>query len=72
MPHKAGVWFVRDQMKMFNVDRDYIEKAKKEIEMVHEHTSKTENIEDYHKTITGLCKWKSGQCDFYDICRRDS
>jgi CRISPR/Cas system-associated exonuclease Cas4 (RecB family) len=69
IPNKVGVFFLRHKLKMMDVDVELLELAKQEIELIHAHTSITESIHDYEKTITGLCKWKTGQCDFYDVCR---
>ena len=69
MPDKVGIFFLRNKLKMINVDEQLLELAKREIAMIHEHTSNKEGETDYPKTITGLCKWSSGQCDFYNTCQ---
>jgi len=69
-PAKVGIYFLKDRGKYeytLDVDEELLEQAKKEINHVHEKT-KSDNIEDYPKNITPLCKWSTGQCDFYDIC----
>ena len=69
-PAKVGIYFLKDRGKYeytLDVDEELLEQAKKEINHVHEKT-KSDNIEDYLKNITPLCKWSTGQCDFYDIC----
>ena len=68
-PDKLGVFFLRDKLIIMDVDLSLIEKAKKIILELHEHTSKTDKVEDYKKIVTGLCKWHSGKCDFYEVCR---
>lgn len=68
-PSKVGIFFLRHKLKMIDVDEELIELAKKEIELIHGHTSKTEDVNDYPKKITPLCKWSTGQCDFYDHCK---
>jgi len=67
-PEKVGAFFLRDKLKMINVTPEMILDAKVDIEQIHMHTSSTEEKLDYVKNITPLCKWKTGQCDFYDIC----
>lgn len=69
MPNKVGIFFLRHKLKMMNVDEDLLELAKKEIELVHAHTSSKEEMVDYPKKITPLCKWSTGQCDFYHPCQ---
>jgi ATP-dependent exoDNAse (exonuclease V) beta subunit len=68
LPDKVGAFFVRDRLKMIPATEDMVHNAKFEIESIHAHTSMTENKGDYKRTITPLCKWRTGQCDFYDVC----
>jgi RecB family exonuclease len=69
LPSKVGIFFLRHKLKMINVDQDLLDLAKREIELVHLHTSSTENILDYPCKTSPLCKWSSGQCDFYNTCQ---
>jgi len=69
MPSKVGIFFLRQKLKMMKVDEELLELARKEIESVHAHTSSTERKEEYTRTKSGLCKWSSGQCDFYNVCK---
>ncbi|MEK6863144.1 MAG: PD-(D/E)XK nuclease family protein [Nanoarchaeota archaeon] len=69
MPSKAGIFFLRHKLKLVPVDEELLELAKREIELIHAHTSKTEKIDDYPKNINPLCKWNGGQCDFYKTCK---
>lgn len=68
-PSKAGIFFLRHKLKWINVDEELLDLAKKEIQLVHDYTSKTRNIEDYKRSISPLCKWSAGQCDFYNDCK---
>ena len=72
MPHKVGIFFLRNKLKVMNVDQELIQLAKQEIELIHGHTSITEQEIDYPRTVTGLCKWSTGKCDFYDTCKPHS
>src|SRR3989344_4561770 len=69
LPSKAGIFFLRHKLKLVPVDEELLKLAQREIELVHAHTSITEAKEDYPKTITSLCKWNGGKCDFYDVCK---
>ncbi|MEK6900703.1 MAG: PD-(D/E)XK nuclease family protein, partial [Nanoarchaeota archaeon] len=69
MPSKVGIFFLRHKLKLISVDEDLLRMARKEIELIHAHTSRTEKKEDYPTTIGHLCKWNSGQCDFYETCK---
>jgi len=69
-PAKVGIYFLKDRGKYeytLEVDEGLLEQAKKEVADVHKKTESA-NIEDYPKNVTPLCKWSTGQCDFYDIC----
>lgn len=68
MPKQVGVYFLKGEESILEVDEELVEMAKKEIAHVHENTQ-TNNINDYPKQPGGLCKWSSGQCDFYNTCR---
>lgn len=68
LPSKAGIFFLRHKLKMMDVDEELLKLARQEIELIHAHTSTTENINDYPRSTSPLCKWNSGQCDFYDVC----
>jgi len=68
-PHKVGISFLRHRPKMMIVDEELLNLAKREIELIHGHTSKTEHLDDYPRTVSSLCKWNGGQCDFHDTCQ---
>ncbi len=68
-PSKAGIFFLRHKLKFIPVDEELMELAKREIELTHNHNEKSNTIMDYPQTITPLCKWSSGQCDFYETCK---
>ncbi len=69
MPSKAGIFFLRHKLKLVTVDEELLRLARREIELIHAHTSVTEKKEDYPTTVTPLCKWNGGQCDFYETCK---
>jgi ATP-dependent exoDNAse (exonuclease V) beta subunit len=69
MPDKVGVFFLRNSLQLLKTKPKMITKAKEEIELIHAHTGITEQITDYKKNITPLCKWRTGQCDFYTVCK---
>lgn len=69
-PDQVGIYFLKDTGKheyMLNVDEELIKFAQLEVELVHLNTE-SDKIVDYPKNITPLCKWRTGQCDFYDPC----
>ena len=68
MPDRVGIFFLRQKMKTIAVDEGLLEEVKLEIMDVHKNTQSIE-IEDYPRTVTGLCKWSTGQCDFYKTCK---
>jgi len=68
-PHKAGLWFLKhmDGEKIIDVDDALVKHAAFEIEQIHFATESSSMV-DYKKNITPLCKWRTGQCTFYDVC----
>lgn len=70
LPHKVGIYFLKDKPKIIKVDEQLVEFAKKEIELVHQNTE-SDDIADYPKKPSGLCKYSTGQCDFFDICQKE-
>ncbi|MBI2669150.1 PD-(D/E)XK nuclease family protein [Candidatus Woesearchaeota archaeon] len=69
MPSKVGIFFLRHKLKWMDVDQELVALAKREIELIHKHTSQSEDIKHYPRCAGPLCKWSSGKCDFYDICK---
>ena len=67
LPKKVSIDFLRSRRKDLDVDKELLEFAKKECGFIQERT-KSENIEDYPMKPGPLCKWSTGQCDFYDLC----
>lgn len=66
-PSRVGINFLKFGERMIDVDQVLLDEAKTEILFVHEMT-KSDAISDYPKKESGLCKWHSGQCDFYNDC----
>ena len=68
IPKKVGLHFLRHGTKKFiEVSEELLEKAKKECELIHINTE-SNTIENYDKNPGPYCRWKTGQCSFYDIC----
>jgi putative RecB family exonuclease len=68
IPDEVGIFFLKFGVeKRLPVTRSMVERAKVEIADVRART-KSLDIRDYPKNVTPLCKWSSGQCDFYDTC----
>lgn len=64
--------FLKGEPQELTVDDELIKTTLQEIEIIHMNTE-TDNIRDYPRKPSGLCKWSnergSGQCSFYDICK---
>lgn len=67
-PSKVGIFFLRRKLKLFKVDPQLLDLARKEISLIHQNTQ-SEDIKDYPQKTSLLCKWSEGRCDFYDVCR---
>jgi ATP-dependent helicase/DNAse subunit B len=69
-PNKVGIWFLKHGPNVIDVTPKLIKDAEFEIEQIH-FATESEQIRDYPKKESGLCRWSTGQCDFYDICIKD-
>lgn len=67
LPVKVGIDFLRFGRQFLNVDNSLIDYAKSEVSAVHQLTIATTK-KDYPKHPGPLCKWRTGQCDFYETC----
>lgn len=68
MPKQVGIYFLKGKESLMEVDEELIEMARKEIQHVHDNTQSRE-IHSYEKKPSPLCKWSTGQCAFFDICK---
>ncbi len=68
-PSKVGIFFLRHKLKLMAVDEELLELAKKEIQLIHAHTAQSAALEHYPRIPGPLCKWSTGQCDFFEICK---
>jgi putative RecB family exonuclease len=67
-PDEIGIFFLKHGRELrMPVTRDMIEMARHEIQAIHLNT-KSKNIKDYPRKMSSLCKWSTGQCEFYDTC----
>lgn len=67
LPHKVGINFLKDVTQYLDVNEELLKLAEFEIEQIHMATE-TDKIEDYPLNPGPLCKWSTGQCDFYEKC----
>jgi len=69
LPDEVGIYFIKfpNPEMTIKVDEELVNLAKFKIEQIHASTT-GDDIGDYPKNQTPLCKWSSGQCDFYDYC----
>lgn len=68
LPEQVGVYFLKGAEAVVDVDEELVAMAKREIEHVHASTQ-TDDVTQYPKIVTPLCKYSTGQCPFYDVCR---
>lgn len=67
LPKKAGIFFLKDKEFFIEATEDLVNEAKFEIEQIHASTESNNKI-DYPMKPSPLCKWSTGQCDFYEKC----
>jgi CRISPR/Cas system-associated exonuclease Cas4 (RecB family) len=70
LPDKAGIYFLKDNPKFISVDKELLEFAKKEIALIHEKTV-SDDVKDYPKSRSTLCKYNNGQCEYFDVCEKE-
>ena len=67
LPDKVGIDFLKFGEFHLDVDEELVNLAKFESELIHINTSTTRK-EDYPMKPGPLCKYSSGQCDYYAQC----
>ena len=69
-PSRVGINFLRGEEKFIDVDQGLLDFAKKEVNLLHLKTQSCDKC-DYPKQVSGLCKWRTGMCDFYTKCAEE-
>jgi len=68
LPDRVGIFFLKHgQEQLLDVTPEMVERAKREVREVHLGT-RSKEIQDYPKKPGPLCKWTTGQCDYYEYC----
>lgn len=68
LPDEVGIFFLKHGQELrLPVTQEMVEFAKREVRQIHELTG-SRKIEDYPMNPGPLCKWRTGQCDYYDLC----
>ena len=67
VPDFVGIDFLGHTERIVPVTEQLMEDAKKNVDYVHSRTVSID-MNDYPKKTSPLCKWRSGQCDFYEQC----
>ena len=69
LPDEVGIYFLKYNEQSFPADEQLMEFAKRECILMQKKT-KTDKMDDYPKQRSPLCKYSTGQCDFYDFCMK--
>ncbi len=70
VPNDVGIYFLKHADKFeqtISVTEELLKDAQFTIETHHLSTTSNQ-ISDYPQHIGPLCKWSTGQCDFYELC----
>jgi len=67
LPTKVGIHFLKHGEELIDADESLVNYAQEEVELIHIKTE-SKDMADYPKKPSPLCKWATGQCDYYDIC----
>jgi len=68
LPTHLGIYFLKGNEQVVAYDETLLAMAKREIAYIHEVTE-TNDKNEYPKSPGPLCKWRTGQCEHYDVCR---
>ncbi|MFC2134052.1 RecB family exonuclease [Bacteroidota bacterium] len=66
-PGFVGIDFMNHSELIIPVTEKLVENAKKDLSYVHSKTV-SKDLNDYPQKQSPLCKWSTGQCDYYDKC----
>ncbi|NQU98815.1 PD-(D/E)XK nuclease family protein [Candidatus Woesearchaeota archaeon] len=66
-PDIVGIDFLKHSELLVPVDDKLVEDAKREVSYIHTKTT-SKKKEDYSKKQSPLCKWSTGQCDYFEQC----
>lgn len=69
-PGRAALWFLKDKMVDVKVTPKLVKDALFEVEQIH-FSTESSRITDYPKKQSPLCKWSTGECDFYEVCNKN-
>lgn len=67
IPDNTGIHLLRHGVKIIPASPQLLNLAKIACRNIHRATQE-ESITKYPKKISGLCKYRTGQCDYYDVC----
>jgi putative RecB family exonuclease len=68
LPDEVGIFFLKHGQELrIPVTRQLVEHARNECVAIHVNT-KSRDLQNYPRQRSSLCKWSSGQCEFYDTC----
>lgn len=67
LPDKVGIDFLKFGEQLLDVDEELLSHAKFESELIHINTASVKK-EDYPMKPGPLCKFSTGQCDYYTHC----
>jgi CRISPR/Cas system-associated exonuclease Cas4 (RecB family) len=69
VPDLVGIHFLKFCEKTLKVDQKLLDFAACECRTIHE-KNKSTDMADYPKSISPLCSWSRGCCDFYVECKK--
>ena len=72
IPKKAGIIYLKFKGKTETIEitDELLKETLETIEQAHMHT-KSKEKDDYPRKPSYLCKWRTGQCGFYEPCMND-
>lgn len=68
LPDRVGIHFLRHGEKVIRVGPELLALGEKKCEEIRSLT-RSDAVEDYPRKKSGLCKFRTGQCDYYEACK---
>ena len=67
-PDRVGIHFLRHGERILNVSPGLLALGEEKCAEIR-NLNRSDEQEDYPKRKSGLCKYKTGQCDYYEVCK---
>jgi len=67
IPDKVGIDFLRHGERVIRTSPELLALGEEKCKEIRNLT-RSENVAEYPRKVSGLCKYRTGQCDYYETC----